>query len=219
MAQKEETKIISIVGVDCCEVAYFMGRLLAVSDLPVLVIDNSRENSLFGSLWKTDSRDIVYRNITFTENIAYVPGVFDSFAYIVVYHGIEATREWWYASHSRIVVTDFDKYHSSALADSLKKLDKVNLSLIFKDRYSTKIKDMDLVKTLGLDTNKILYSFEFPVSEEDKARQIEFQYNGVQKLNAMSKGYISVIGNIYMNATGQDKKSKFQKLVSAADNL
>ena len=219
MEAKDANKIISITGNECGAVAYFLGRMLATSDEAVLIIDNSEYHDLYDSIWKAEIRDIAYRNIVIAKNTAYTNNVFDAFAYIVVYHGMVTDAKWWYASTDRIIITDFSKPHIRMLHQYVGSLDPMDVTVTFTDRVSGKSKDVDVVRSIGIERDRIMYSFEIPFSEDDRARIQEFQYNGVQKLGSMSKGYVSTLGDLYFSIVGKDTGTKLNKLVSSADSL
>lgn len=219
MEAKDTNKIISITGNECGIDAYFLGRMLATKDEAVLIIDNSEYHDLYDSIWKAEVRDIAYRNIVIAKNTAYTADTFDAFAYVIIYHGMVTDANWWYASTDRIVITDFSKPHIRMLHQYVGSFDPMDVTVIFRNRISGKIKDVDVVRTVGIDRTHIMYSFEIPFSEEDEARILEFQYNGTQKLGAMSKGYASTLGDLYFSIVGKDAGSKLSKVISASDSL
>ena len=62
----EDRKIISFAGVKREDVVYYISKLLATFDEPVLVVDNSEQQGVFKSVHHKDENDEIYvKNIAF----------------------------------------------------------------------------------------------------------------------------------------------------------
>ncbi len=188
----ENTKIISIVGDKCGEIAYFLTKLLATEGLPVLCNDISESNELFDSLNRmNEMKEVNVRNITFVKNIEYTPQITGLFGYTVVYHGMRPYPEWFDISNNKFVKVTPEPYVNMMLRRDLSEVNHENITVFFTDRFTEKVKDEHLLENAGFGAEEIERLMdnviELPFDVDDKAMRYNFLYNGIQKVAAASK--------------------------------
>lgn len=219
----EQTKIISLIGDKCGELAYFLVKLLSTEGEPVLCNDISDDNELFDSLERLEGmKEVNIRNITFVKNIEFNSEVTDMFRYTVVYHGRRPYGNWYEASDHRFVKITPEPYTNRLLSHDIKELSHDNVTVFFTDRFTEKVKDEHLLEAAGFAYEEIEplidAMLELPFDLDDKAMRYNFLYNGIQKVSAASKemkGFLEAMYNISIIKEKEDenapKKSKKQK--------
>ncbi len=214
----KKENVISIVGVNHGDIAYYLSKLLGTCNEPVLCLDMSRYGEIFNTIKKLEGANEVYvKNLTYAYNTKYVEkGVYDKFRYIVIYHGHDIDAEWFNNSGHKIIISDFDKYHIARLKEELEKVEKKELYLALTDHYSKKVSVDKLIQLLGIEKEEILDSFEIPYEFEDKATFISWMHNGAQKISGLTKDMRAELKNIYFTVVGKEGKANFSKIVKMA---
>ncbi len=219
----EQTKIISLVGDKCGEIAYFLAKLLSTDGEPVLCNDISEDNELFDSLERLEGmKEVNIRNITFVKNIEFNSEVTDMFKYTVVYHGRRPYGSWYEVSDQRFIKITPEPYVNKLLAHDLKELPHDNLTVFFTDRFTEKVKDEYLLEEAGFTHEEIELladsMLELPFDMDDKAMRYNFLYNGIQKVSAATKemkNFLEAMYNLCLikeeEGENAPKKSKKQK--------
>ena len=219
----EQTKIISLVGDKCGEVAYFLVKLLSTDGEPVLCNDISDDNELFDSLEKLPGmKEVNIRNITFVKNIEYNSEVTDMFKYTIVYHGRRPYANWYEVSDQKFIKVTPEPYVNRLLKNDLSELSHENVAVFFTDRFTEKVKDEYLLEEAGFFPeeieNLIENMLELPFDVDDKSMRYNFLYNGIQKVSAASKEmriFLEALYNKSLIVKEEDenapKKTKKQK--------
>ena len=211
-------RIISFVGENRGHIAYYLIKLLSACNEPVLLVDNSESNEIFHSINRVKGmRTATIRNITYVANVTYEEETFDPFTYIVIYYGnsLDGDTSWWDVSDLRLVMTGFDRYEIRRLAKGLPETNCTDLYIIFADRYSKKIRDEDVLESLYLEPDSIKDKMELTYEPEDLALRIAWEYNGSQKIGALTKNMLGFLEELYQVAVPTNKN--FKQVVKLAD--
>ncbi len=243
MAKKEEIvqetfepKIISFAGVERGDIVYYVSKLLAAEGRNVLCIDNSKRNDLMTAIRNdtTDKEtietrqsskfinDIRYRgSVSYAMNATFNRAVSSRFSYTVVYHGFDVDEEIWNASDTRFVMENSNLLDRLDLEKMMDALD-VKTSPIFAlyvDILYSKVNEANLEYTLIGDApieDTLLDEISLSFDVDDIAIKQAFQYNGVQKLSALTPSMKDFILAIFEKITGS-KPAKPKKLIADAN--
>lgn len=198
-----DKRIISFAGVKREDLVYYVAKILATCDMPVLVVDNSYQNALFRSVWVGEGDPDVYvRNMTFIRNAEYNEHLVEYFEYTIVYHGDTINTEWWDASEDRYIIANFERFDMEDMAKDIKKHDMTGINVVLTERHSEKVKDRAVLTGLGIAPDTVKNAFEIPPEEEIERMRISLQYNGVVRLNKLSQSMKKVVWGIYKITTG-----------------
>lgn len=216
-------KVISFAGTKRGDIVYYTTKALASCNEPVLVIDNSRQHDLFGSICVPDNkiRDITVRNITYVKDADFSANVMNDFRYIVIYHGTRISQQWWNNSDIRFIMTNFDRFDVEEIGNAFRmaNIDPSGAIPVFFDRRSSKIKDLTILQTIGIDKKdaKTDVFLELEPDESSAANWIAFQYNGSQKLSKLSKQMQKVIYGLYSAIVNKNERMTMAKMIKSAD--
>lgn len=214
----ENKKIISFAGVKREDVVYYISKLLATFDEPVLVVDNSEQQGVFRSVHHRDEDGEIYvKNIAFIHNIAYSERMVDVFQYTIVYHGMEIDQTWWDHSDERFLFTNYDRFDVDDIRDMLRNVDIGYMGLIFTDKVTDKITERYLVEKLELPKGVLDDAIEIPREDSIEAARIAFQYNKIGKVNRLPQAMKRPLTTIFNRIAPEDKKRKMDKVFSKAD--
>lgn len=213
----EERKIVSISGRHVGDIAFYLAKILGADDSAVLICDLSEQHEIFESFALAPGEKTAYlRNLTVIKDTAYNEKAFEAFAAIVVYQGIKADKTWWDASDVQFVITNYDRYDLTDLAHGISGMNFEKTRLVFKQRFTKKIKDVDVITMLGMDPEKAKDLLEIPFDETSEAMKIAWEYNGNQRVADIPKTDQEFLLELYEVLDPEiDSKAK-KKLISMA---
>lgn len=206
--EESVAKIISMIGIEREDAAFYLGTLLSTENQPVLLVDNTMEQRLF-RIASDEKKDVAYiRNMTFIHHAVCSDNLLKTFKYIIVLHGSAIDKLWWDNSFYHLVITDFDRFHLEDLADSVtaNEIDLSRIVLMIANRYTTKINEKMIAKALNLPKDVLEEFFEIQPEPEVEAARIALQYNGMAKMSALPKYLKQPLYRIYL-AVAQPKKA------------
>lgn len=214
---EKKNRIVSIAGHHVGDIAFYLTKILAVGDEPVLIVDLSEQHEIYNTVGRAPEERVGYlRNITIVADAAYLAETFNAFSAIVVYHGFEANDGWWKVSDVQFVISGYDKFDVTDLANGLASVDLTRVHMMFKERFTKKIKDVDIMSMLGIDSSKAGELLEIPFDEASEAIRLAWEYNGNQRVADLPKTDIDVLMEMYdVIEPDVDPKVK-KKLITAA---
>ncbi len=210
-------KIISFAGVKREDLIYYLSKLLATCNQPILVVDNSYQNTLFRCVWvNEEDPDVYVRNIAFIRNAKYDKDLTEPFEYTIVFHGERINKEWWDASEDKFLILNFDKFDNEDMRESIRKNVEGQVNIIFTERYSDKVKDSSIVESFGISLEDVPYAYEIPVDEEIERMRLALQYNALVRVEKVAPPMKKVLWNLYKLISNADKKQKQQNIFKQA---
>ena len=213
----ESNKIISFAGVKRGDVVYYIAKLLATFDEPVLVVDNSDQHDTFRSVHHKGDIDEAYvRNITFVRDIAFSERMISAFNYVVVYHGMDIEPTWWNNSDDRFIVTNYDRFDIDDIRDAMAHVAPEPIGLIFTDKVSGKITERFIVEMLNLPEEVIEHAIEIPRDDAIEAAKLSLQHDRIYKVAKLPSTMKKALTDIFDRITPEDKKRKMDKLFAKA---
>ncbi len=213
----ENNKIISFAGVKRGDVVYYIAKLLATFDEPVLVVDNSEQHDAFRSVHHKGDRDEAYvKNITFVHDIAFSERMTSAFNYTVVYHGMDIEPTWWHNSDDRFIVTNYDRFDINDIRDSIARLEPETVGLIFTDKVSSKITEHYIVEVLNLPEEVIENAIEIPRDDSIEAAKQSLQHDKIYKVAKLPGTMKKALTDIFERVVPEDKKRKMDKVFAKA---
>ena len=184
----EERKIVSISGRHVGDIAFYLAKILGADDKAVLICDLSEQHEIFDIFELTPGEKVAYlRNLTVIKDATYNEDAFAAFSAIVVYQGTKADQTWWDASDVQFVITSYDRYDLTDLAYGISGMNFEKTRIVFKHRFTKKIKDADVISMLGMDPEKSKELLEIPFDESSEAIRIAWEYNGNQRVADIPK--------------------------------
>lgn len=209
-----EVKIISLIGIEREDVAFYLGTLLSAENKPVLFVDNTREQRLF-RIAGNDTENVAYiRNMTFIHNAVCTDNLLNNFKYIIVLHGEEIDKLWWDNSFYHLVLTDFDRFHLEDLAASIERneIDMSHIVLMIANRYTTKVNEKIITQTLHLPKDVLEEFFELQPEPDVESARISLQYNNMAKMSALPKYVKQPLFRIFCAVTQPPKTPNMNNL-------
>ena len=201
----EDTKMISVVGKEIGDLAYFLCKTMEEKKFRVLCIDNSCSHDLFSALKKADEeadyvehgQTVYMRNKTIDEE--YGTGAFEKFDVVIVNHGLNIDYELVDMSDFTILQTDYVPANIAYINDYidtgyLNQLDKEKFAVVFRDRPSAKVTELYVLKQLGIDGLELEFVVNY--DEANYNAYINFCYNGIQAVKGITSEYKHVLTEI-----------------------
>lgn len=213
----QENKVVSIAGHHVGDIAFYLTKIMAVSDEPMLIVDLSEQHEIYDTVGRGPGQTTGYlRNITIIADAVYHEETFQDFSGIVVYHGTRADTAWWNASNVQFVISNYDKFDVIDLSYGLKDLDLSNVHMVFKQRFTKKIKDVDVIEMLGMDPKNMKDMLEIPFDETSEAIRLAWEYNGNQRVADLPKTDIEFLLEMYEAIDPELDAKEKKKLISMA---
>lgn len=213
----QENSVVSIVGHHVGDLAFYFAKLMAASDEPVLIVDLSEQHEIYDTVGREPGQTTGYlRNLTVIADAVYCKETFEGFSGIMIYHGIRADAGWWEASNVQFVISNYDKFDVIDLSHGLRGLDLSRVHMVFKQRFTKKIKDSDVMEMLGMDPSKMKDLLEIPFDETSEAIRLAWEYNGNQRVADIPKTDLEFLMEMYETIDPDlDAKGK-KRLISMA---
>lgn len=213
-----DTKIISFYGVKRADLLYYLGKLLATTDRPVLLVDNSERSDLFRIFARRDEEEAYYRNVTVIHMAAYREKTTAPFAYVLVYHGMDLDNEWWEHSELHYLLLNFDRFDTEDIGRGLAGLESLGtVRLIFSGRLTSKIKDSYIVRELGLPDKTIEDAMELSPETTADAMYLSLERDGIGKIGKLPKDFKDVLWSVVSDVLPSDNRRNRNKFLASAD--
>lgn len=216
----ENTRIVSIIGMERCDLAAYLANVLESKKLRVLCIDNSCSHDLFLSLKRVnEQRDyvecdrVVYmRNKTCSENET---GAFEKFDVVIIYHGLNIDYDLTDMSDVVVLMTSYEPPCMQYIIENidmnyLNEIDKEKLFVMYRDKVSGKVDEKFILKSLGLSgvENELIIYFDEGIYNA----YINMLYNGANTAKNMYGDMKAAVHTLRTAIAGGDvakKKSLF----------
>lgn len=210
-------KIISISGTRREDIVYYLSKMLATCDKPILCVDNSEQLGVFNSVSPdSDEPDMYVRNVVFVKNAMYSEKFVAPFEYVVVYHGMHIDEAWWDAADIHFVVTNYNKLDVHEIREEMDRVKVNSLALVFAERYSTNIKDLFIINALGLLQDDIDLLMEIPVDADIENARLALQYNGNIKVAKVPKTMKTFLKEMYEYIVPGTDAKQIKKIMDSA---
>ena len=204
-------KLISFIGQEKADFAYYISVILKRENKAILVIDNSENGDLYSSVVRNDEEFMQERiceleNIVFARQIKYNAETFEKFDYVICYTGYAAPDETVMESDILYIMPDYSIQSLNKVREQLEQIDITPSTqyVIMRDFVSDKITDKSVANYLGVEEDEIVGHIELEPS--DAAKYISFNYNGRQSISGLSQTYIATLTYIITQITAADDK-------------
>ena len=212
------TKIVSVLGMPRCDIPYYIIRLLNEYRKEVLVIDNSKEHSLFRSFKKVEGEEVIsYGNIWLMYDRAMDEEFFKDFDVVVIFHGLRVDQALLDNSDVMYLLTDYNPFNTEKINKILSAMEEKYLyRVIALDQISNKYSDDAIVKELGLLKEQVVrYSTVF-INESDKFCYINFMRSGTQQIKNTSAELKEVLKQVLPDIYPDVEKKELAKVYKKA---
>lgn len=206
-------KLISFIGQEKADFAYYISVILKRENKAILVIDNSENGDLYSSVVRNDEEFMQERiceleNIVFARQIRYNAETFEKFDYVICYTGYAAPDEIVLESDILYIMPDYSIQSLNKVREHLEQIEITPTgpiqSVIMRDFVTDKITDKSVAHYLGINEEQITGHIE--LEPGDAAKYISFNYNGRQSINGLSQTYTAALTYIVTQITGAEDK-------------
>lgn len=212
----ENTKIISIVGLERGDYPYFLTKTFEEKRYRVLTIDNSSRHEVFLSQKREDEeadyvergRCVYMRNKCVEEEET---EALEKFDIVIVFHGMNIDNYLLEISDKVIFTTDYvpatiDEINRYVDMQMIEEVPKENLYVIYRDKVGNKLDEKYILRQYGLTSieNEMVIDYD----EGNYNAYINYCYNGSQQLKGISSEMRAAINMIKTVIVGEDKKKK-----------
>lgn len=212
----ESTKLISFVGMERCDVIVYLANMFRTKRIRALLIDNSCDQDLFGSLNRADYKlDYLEQGrIVYMRNKCVEPddlGAFEKFDVVVVYHGLNVNYDMVNISDYVVLQTDYFPANIRTIMNCME-LDRVlslpleNIMYVYRDKGSTKVSEAQIKKMMDIptvDNEQILF-----YDEGNFNAYLNYCWNGSQETKGVSSEMKMLVSTLQSWLVGSDKKKK-----------
>ena len=89
MEDVKNTKVVSFIGTEKCDIAYFIARLTSLTGKEVMVVDNSGRQDLYNAIPRPDAEDeFGYQGrVTFASRLRLEDSFKEAFDVVIYYNG------------------------------------------------------------------------------------------------------------------------------------
>ena len=176
-------KMITITGIERCDFAYHVAKILKSQAENVICIDNSKSHELIRAVSGGNDKDNVERGgITFLKDVAYSPDFYNSFDYVVVYDGLRYRKDDTENSSYVFAMPDYRPETMTAMIGL-----PDHTEYIMRDAAG-KVSERTAAQYMQVDEERIVGSL--PCDGGDYGCYLSLIYNGRQKLNGLSPEYM-----------------------------
>ena len=204
------TQLISYVGLERCDLVYYLQKLLAGLNKNVLVIDNSESHDLIITIAKFTGDEVIQRKRTIFLKDREIAGPIDMFDYIIVYHGLNPDSDIIAKSDEIICCLTYDKIMLEKIkfAVELAEIEKP-CHIIWRDKTSGKISEKNEEARLKLIAKTHHITMLDP---EDISMYVSLTHNGSQSLKKAKTEIANAVSAIVCDMTGA-KPSDIKKII------
>lgn len=212
----ENTKLISFVGMERCDIPYYLASQLEKKKLRVLVIDNSFGHDLFLSLKRPDEETFYLEcgHIVYARDVALSEEFFEKFDVVIVYHGFNMDEDILLASNRVVFSTDYFKTTINQIWEYIdtdwinENIPKEKILMLYRDKMNSKISEKYILNKIGLVglEEDFIISFD----ESNQCLYLNYIYNGIQDMKGASSELKTVINSLKDEICGK-KTGKLRK--------
>ncbi len=215
---EKNTYILSIIGVEKGDFAYYLASILNSMGKSVMVIDNSYMSDLYDCLKRpddTDDSEVVQQgDVTFLKKRDISPKVSEKYDFVIVNHGMQIYGHIMKLSDYITIVSNFEPRYKKNIINRLKGLE-ATADLVLRDKLNGKISEEKILNDFSSNTSiNVEDVYSFPYEEKDASLGQALAVNGHQKYTALSKEYRRVLSKIISKLTNTEYKtvSKYTKV-------
>lgn len=182
--RSNRTCVVSYVGIERCDLLYYLIMLGKKFGRKILVIDNSQKKDLFALFEKNDEEDIIEMDdfIVVKDCIVSEEEIRD-FDNVFIYAGIRTTGGHYELADEIILAPACDKtdieYFRNQYPESWAMKKKV--FLLLRDRANNKLSEKEAVKLLGVSASD---TYSLPVDKSDISSYVSLSHT--KKLGNLS---------------------------------
>lgn len=204
------TQIISYVGLERCDLVYYLQKLLAGLNKNVLVIDNSESHDLIITMAKFTGDEVVQRKRTIFLKDREISGPIDMFDYIIVYHGLNPDSSIIAKSDEIICCLTYDKIKLEKIqfAVELAEIEKP-CHIVWRDKTSGKISEKNEEARLRLIAKSHYITMLDPA---DISMYVSLTHNGSQSLKKAKTDIALAVTSLACDITGH-KPNDIKKII------
>lgn len=217
---EHDTKLISLMGVEDCDIAYYMARALNAVGHRVLVVDNTGSAELFESIRKPDDEEMAQTGeLYYIRHKAYSENFFALYDYVLICHGYRINAELNEKSDIRFITTDYRPQITGRICKELQRQDD-NLAyyVICRNKVFSKISERIILEELQLLEKDVKETYQLSYSDQDYACYIGLLRNGAASIRSTSaemKDLLnSFLGIVMEDASDKEKKTAYKKILS-----
>lgn len=216
--ENRTTQLVSVMGLQTCDIVYYITRILNAAGKRVLVADNSEGHELFQCIRKPDNENMVQTGeIYYITNIAYSEEFFAQYDFVIIYHGMQFDKEMNTQSDYRILQSDYKPYTTSQIREQLCEQDEnLNYHLLFRDKAFSKISEKMLLTEIGLPEKDVADTYEIPYLEQDYMCYIGLLRNGSVNLKSLSSDMKAYLKEVMMELLTVVKPSHYNQIFKRA---
>lgn len=219
-----ETKLISVMGIPDCDIAYYLARALNAMNTKVLVVDNTRGAELFSAIRKPDNEDMAQTGeIYWLEHKAYSEEFFALYDYVIICHGEHINNELNEESDYRYLITDYRPQTTKRLREELDRQEEnLKYFVVFRNRVFGKISEKMILEELGIHEKDVQDNYQLSYSDQDYACYMGLLRNGSANVKSVSTEMKDLLNaflqHVMKDAADKDRKAVFKKLLSGKIN-
>ena len=200
-----QTRTIAFCGEENNCFVYFTALILSAAKKRVLIIDNSRDNSLFYAVsGGEDPEDLIRQGITYIKNRKYYHTPISIYDYILIWQGMEIREEELQHSNMIILLPSYEPGTLKALKKVSKFEKKIAAVFMVNATNHNKVNDVKISEQLKVPVEKILSAI--PYDMRDYESYLSFLYNGYQNVRGISSDYSICIKEVARLILGVDKR-------------
>lgn len=217
---ERETILISFIGMERCDIVYYVARILNAADKNVLIVDNTINHGIFNSLRKPEGEEMArVGNISAICNKKFSEFFFNCYDYVLIYHGMNLNEELCEVSDFRYVVSNFSPFMTKKVAGLINKINE-NLAyyVILREKVYDKISEKLILSELSLKDVQVKEVFHLLYSDTDYICYMNLLRNGSQQPKSTSsdmKNYLkSVLLTVMPEASKKERDKLFKKAMT-----
>lgn len=210
-------KLISFIGEERADFAYYVAVILKNTGKRVLVLDNSISGDLFTAVARNNPDAMMERthsvqNLVFVRCAAYQAESFSKFDYVICYAGNSYIEDTICKSDLVCFMPDYRPVSLNRGRDLLcSLLEQAGMEaaegkyfIIMRDLVSDKITDLAIAELMQTDTERIIG--HIADDPGDYAKYITFLYNGRQTIKGLSSDYMGALNYVIGRITNENEK-------------
>lgn len=215
---ERKTKIVSVLGMPRCDIPYYIIRLLNAYRKDVLVIDNSKEHSLFRSFRKVEGEEVVsFGHIWIMYDRVMDEEFFKEFDVVIVFHGLRIEQMLLDNSDVMYLLTDYNPFNIEKIKTALSVIEEKYLfRVIAVDQVTSKYSDEKIIQELGLVKEQVIRFSTVFHNESDAFCYINFMRSGSQQIKNTSAEMKEILKQVLPDIYEEDDAKELTKAYKKA---
>jgi len=209
-------KQIAYVGLDRCDFVYHLANILSLQGT-VLVVDNSIRHDLIDSVSVDGTRQMrEWRNIVYAADIDVAKSNTDSYAYVLVYVGMEFDGADLDGNDYLLVMPDYAAQNITKVKNGIptELLSGEGTMIILRDYCSKRLTQKSVAQFIGIHPKKIVGYI--PLDKDDMGASVSLSYNHYCNVKALSQDMTEALKYVSGVILGISDDAKTQAKVMAA---